>query len=263
MPDKALPTHRKKRNRPPKGSLPVVDWDRFLSYVKELARYRKVDFVSEESETRILAGLALLFWLRKELLERAMYDHWEERRRNAELLLNLRQKVIDAVNNLKGEEAWIQTRFEVYGTGRLTAQEIGVGSIDYVLNLDRLGKIFQELEPTLTQLIEIRKPLVSDDQNLFLHLMKSEIKYQYRLWHREDIPEVAINRQIEILVEAWRLSLGIQKEVIDIRDVGRRIDRFRDRNEEVAASIESNPLKYILLFLDTSPDTCPSGGPKR
>jgi hypothetical protein len=62
-----------------------------------------------------------------------------------------------------------------------------------------------------------------------------------------------LHREIATLVEAWRLSLGSKDERLDEKEVGRRIDRFRDRNEDVAALIDSNPFKLILHFLDTSP----------
>jgi hypothetical protein len=215
------------------------------------------------AERRILERLALLFWIHGEVLERGMDEHWEERRRNIGVLSSARQKVIDAAKNLIQEEAWIKTRFQVCGTGRHTGKNIGADSIDYLLRLRSLIELLHELEPALTQLKEKRKPRIDHDRNLFLYLMAAFWKSQDHLWRREHPPAAAINGEIATLVEAGRLSLGRKGKPLDEKDVRRRIDRFRLRNEKVATMIDSKPFKFVLHFLDAASDSPSCEGLRR
>jgi hypothetical protein len=233
-----------------------VSWDDFHKLVEEMTTTNpRLALKSAGFDRRILEGLALLFWIHGEVLERGMDEHWKERRRNADVLSSARQKVIDAAKNLMQEEAWIKTRFQVCGTGRHTGKDIGADSIDYILRLQSLIDLLHELEPALTQLKGKRKPRIDQDQNFLLYLMAGFWKSEAYLWCREHHPAAAINREIATLVEAWRLSLGRKGERIDEKDVGRRIDRFRLRNEKVATLIDSKPFKFVLRFFDAASDS--------
>jgi hypothetical protein len=243
----------KKRQVIKHSALDKVNWADFHEHVKDLtSTHPSQALKSAGSDRRILERLGLLFWIHGEMLERGMYKHWKERRGNAEVLLNAHEKVIEAADKLIFEEAWIQTRFEVCGTGRHAAKDIGVDSIDYILNLYRLIEVLNQLKPTLMELRGKRKLLIKDDQNLFLYLMAAFCRLQGHLWHREHLSAAAIHREIATLVEAWRVSLGSKDEILDEKEVGRRIDRFRLRNKDAAGLIDSNPPKFILHFLDTS-----------
>lgn len=227
-------------------------WDDFHKFVKEMTSNPKLALRSDGADRRILERLALLFWIHGEVLELGMGEHWDERRNNVDVLLSARQEVIDAAKNLIQEEAWIKTRFQVCGTGRHTGEDIGADSIEYNLRLQSLVELLNELEPALTQLKEKRKPRINDDQNLFLYLMAAFLKWQDHLWRHH--PAAAINREIAMLVEAWRLSLRRKVKRLDEKEVGRRIDRFQLRNKDVAGLIDSNPFKFILHFLDAASD---------
>src|SRR2546427_1707338 len=100
-----------------------VSWDDFHKCLEErMKNPPALALKSDAEDRRTLEELAGLFWLTGSVLERGMDGHWNERRRNADLLLNLRQEMIDAANNLIQEETWIETRFQVCGTGRHTAK---------------------------------------------------------------------------------------------------------------------------------------------
>jgi len=238
-----------------------ANWDDFRELVEEMTTDPRFALRSDGADRRILERLALLFWIHGEVLEHGMDEHWEERRRNVDVLSSARQKVIDAAKNLIQEETWIKTRFQVCGTGRHTGKDIGAGTIDYLLRLRSLIDILDELEPALTQLKEKRKPRINDDQNLFLYLMAAFWKWQDHLWRHH--PAVAINREIATLVEAWRHSLCREDKELDQKEVGRRIDRFQVRNKDVAGLIDSNPFKFILHFLDTESDSPSCEGLRR
>lgn len=239
-----------------------VRWDDFHKLVEAMTPTNP-RLALDRAERGILEGLSLLFWIHGEVLERGMGEHWEERRRNADVVSSARQKVIDGAKNLIQEEAWIETRFQVCGTGRHTGKDIGADSIDYILRLQNLIELLDELEPALTQLKEKRKPRIDHDKNLLLYLMAAFWKLQDHLWRREHPPAAAINSEIATLVEAWRLSLGRKGERLDAEDVGRRIDRFRLKNEKVAALIDSKPFKFVLHFLDAASDSPSCEGLRR
>jgi hypothetical protein len=240
-----------------KSIKPVVarasaEWGHFHEQVLAITRHRGLALKSDGSARRILENLAFLFWTHAEVLENDMLKHWEERRRNAEVLLGAGPVIIRAAKDLIEHEAWIQTRFEVCGTGRLTAKDVGVYSMDYILNLYRLIELVNALAPRLTEVKEKRKARIDHDQNLLLYLMAAYWKLESYWKFQADLPDAAINREIATFVEAWRLSLRIAHGTIDERDIGRRIERFREKHPGIAAQIDSNSQKFILHFLDPS-----------
>jgi hypothetical protein len=182
-----------------------------------------------------------------------MEDAWKNRRDTAKRLLRLSQKVIGAAEKLKREEAWIKTRFELFGTGRLTWKDFGVGSIDDIVNLYGLIKLHEQFNPTLAELADKRKPRIDDDENLLLYLMAAYLNLEFQ----NRLSAGAVHQEIATLINAWGDSLVVEVgdlHEIDQRDIERRIARFREQNKEVAASIDSNPLEYILFFLGETSD---------
>jgi hypothetical protein len=95
-----------------------VSWDDFHKFVKEMTSNPKLALRSDGSDRRILEGLALLFWIHGEVLERGMYKHWKERRHNADVLLSAQQKLIEAAEKLIFQEAWISygSRLQIAGS---------------------------------------------------------------------------------------------------------------------------------------------------
>jgi hypothetical protein len=230
-----------------------VNWDEFHQRLEERAKTNPtLALGSEGAIRRNLERLSLLFWIHGTVLEQGMEEHWEERRRNADLLLSALPGMNNTAQNLIREEAWIETRFQVCGTGRHTAKDVGAGSIDYISRLQRLVEILNELKPTLMRVNERRKPRIDDDENLLLYLMAAYWKLESSLKFQVDLAAAAIHREITTLVNAWGDSLVSGVDDLDEKEIGRRIDRFRTRNQEVAALIGSNPPKFILHFLDNS-----------
>jgi hypothetical protein len=238
------------------GNNSDINWDVFDRHLEE-RRKNHPALKSEGEVGRNLARLALLFWRYGGVLEREMDEHWEERRRNAGVLRGI-QKAVNAARNLIREEAWIETRFQVCGTGRHTTKDIGVDSINYVFGLQSLITTLDALEPTLAQVNELRKPRIDDDENLFLYLMSAYLDIK----SRGKLSKAAIRREIATLVNAWGDSMLGRVEDLDERDVGRRIDRFQKRNE-VADMIDLNPAKYILHFLEVVPSRVSLDGLRR
>jgi len=213
--------------------------------MKELIVHPALALRSDRDVRSVLELLSLHFWSIKEREARARTgEHWIERQRAAEELFNLSQKAIDAARNLIYEEAWIESRAEICGTGRHTPEVVGTNSKDHIRGLQGLIENFITVRPTLEKLKHKRKPRIDDDENFFLYLMAAILKF------RGEACEAAIRREITTFVEAWRLSKYRNRKALDVKDIQRRMDRFFSRNETFAKAIDSDPVKYVVHVYD-------------
>lgn len=221
-----------------------LNWGEFHRCLEERTKVKSLALKSNGEVRPVLEKLGALFWIYGHMLERDMEDHFNARRRNAGVLLTEGQKVIDAADNLIQEEAWIETRFQICGTGRLSAKDVTANSLEYVTKLQTLIDLLAELAEPLRHVTGKRKPRVDDDENLFLYLMAAYCNLELK------ISGAPMHREIATLVNAWGDSLDSGVDDLDEHEIGRRIDRFRDRNAEAAADIDLNPYKFILHFLN-------------
>jgi hypothetical protein len=168
-------------------------------------------------------------------------EHWNERRRKAEWLADNLPKVVASAKTLIREEAYIESRFEICGTGRHIPEAIGANSKDYIRGLQDLCDTLETLRPMLNEIKGKRKLRIDDDENFFLYLMVAVMKFYARARST-----AAIYREVAKFINARLLSVKREEEGMDVKDVATRIERYRSRNSETASAIDANPANFLL-----------------
>jgi hypothetical protein len=231
----------------------VIDIERSLEYFRRClsereAREGSVTALRSFGDRRILEKLAGWFWLYGRSFEDVIKNAWGERRDNAVLLSSKCRQALEPIETLIRREAFITATFKVYGTGRLAARDIGTGKSDFCPKLLRLLELISELTPTLEQLSEKRKPRIDHDEDLILYVMKAFLDHEFH----GSLSLNAICKEIALFVNSWGDALiDVSDDKVELyeKDIGRRIQRFREHNTAAAGCIDANPSRYITQIL--------------
>ena len=156
--------------------------------------------------------------------------------------------MIAAVGKIVSLEDFIKAHFQVYGSGRLTASDIGSHKTDFNVKLLHISELLRELKPRLEELKEKRKPRIDHDENLILYVMSCFLNRKFD----GALALAATDTEIATFVNSWGDTLiGTADDTYELYegDIRRRIDRFREEHDAAAAAIDANPKKYIKQLL--------------
>jgi hypothetical protein len=222
----------------------VNRFEEFLDYIQrgegDQRSFSKVlGFEMTQADKDVLFRLSRACCFPPWQLDAPVPEHWDKRRNLAAHLIKLSTRVTQIVNDLRFEEAWIDTRFEVCGRGRVATAVSATDRKEYIFSLYGLEEVLAKLKPTLLDLTKKRKPRAEDESNYYLYLMAAY------LLRRGAVSQIAIHEVLANYVTAWRTSEDRDDSAVDAECISIQIRRFGDRNSEFAGAIDSDPFRHV------------------
>jgi len=176
--------------------------------------------------------------------DKPMIEHWRHRRALALNFIGYASKLVRLIDDLVFEEIAIQAHYQVLGTGRTPASRIGATSLEgTAVALKMLKNDLIEAQRFCAAIARKRKPRIEDDRNFFLVVMDAYLRNR-----SPKMPHTAACAEIALYVSAHQYSVNQNAKHVDQEDIQTRIERFRERNPEVAAQIYSDPSPLVERY---------------
>jgi len=209
---------------------------------------KKLGFELSASDDKVLMRLSRKCCFLPRMLGAKVAALWEKRSRTAKSFSSTAKKMLRIVADFKKAEAEIETRFQCFSLRPVSSVEVP-SAAECILNLGRLEILLDKLMPALSGVEEIYKPQIADEQNYYVYLMATFLRW--RCGQMEALGKRSkratgehYHGVVASYIKSWE-SADRKLCKLTTGAIGDRVAEFKKGYRDFSTLIDNNLLMYV------------------